>query len=100
LRPSAIEPVTHQQLQRHRHLTLQLAWEEYRQQHPEGYRYSYFCELYQQWQKRGRPKMSAAQRKAASARMKRYWAQRRKAANKSTGPKASKKAAKIARHEA
>jgi len=31
----------HQQLQRHRHLTLQLAWEEYRQQHPEGHRYSY-----------------------------------------------------------
>jgi hypothetical protein len=32
--------------------------------------------------KRGRPKMSAAQRKAASARMKRYWAQRRKGAKK------------------
>jgi hypothetical protein len=30
--------------------------------------------------KRGRPKMSAAERKAASTRMKRYWAQRRKAA--------------------
>ena len=42
----------HQQLQRHRHLTLQLAWEEYRQQHPEGYRYSYFCELYQQWRRK------------------------------------------------
>ena len=42
----------HQQLQRHRHLTLQLAWEEYRQQHPDGYRYSYFCELYQQWRRK------------------------------------------------
>jgi transposase len=28
---------------------LQLAWEEYRQAHPEGYGYSRFCELYQQW---------------------------------------------------
>jgi transposase len=33
----------HQQLQQHRHLTLQLVWEEYRQAHPEGYRYSWFC---------------------------------------------------------
>jgi hypothetical protein len=32
--------------------------------------------------KRGRPKMSAAQRKAASARMKAYWAQRRKGTKK------------------
>ena len=43
----------HQQLQQHRHLTLQLVWEEYRQGNPDGYRYSYFCELYQQW-RRGR----------------------------------------------
>jgi len=27
------------QLQRHPHLTLQLAWEEYRQENPEGYHY-------------------------------------------------------------
>jgi len=39
----------HEQMQRHRHLTLQLAWEEYRQVHPEGYGYSRFCELYQRW---------------------------------------------------
>ena len=39
----------HAQLQQHRHLTLQLVWEEYRQVHPEGYRYSWFCECYQQW---------------------------------------------------
>jgi len=37
----------HEQLQQHRHLTLQLVWEEYRQAHPEGYRYSWFCERYQ-----------------------------------------------------
>jgi transposase len=39
----------HAQLQQHRHLTLQLVWEEYRQTHPEGYRYSWFCERYQHW---------------------------------------------------
>jgi transposase len=39
----------HEQLRQHRHLTLQLLWEEYRQTHPEAYRYSRFCELYQRW---------------------------------------------------
>ena len=39
----------HEELQRHRHLTLQLAWEEYRQSHPDGYAYSRFCELYRRW---------------------------------------------------
>ena len=42
----------HQELQQHRHLTLQLAWEEYRQVRPEGYGYSRFCELYQRWRKK------------------------------------------------
>jgi transposase len=41
-----------EQIQRHPHLTLQLAWEEYRQVHPEGYGYSRFCELYQRWRKK------------------------------------------------
>jgi transposase len=39
----------HGQLQTHKHLTLQLAWEEYRESHPDGYSYSRFCELYQRW---------------------------------------------------
>jgi hypothetical protein len=30
---------------------LQLVWEEYRQAHPEGYRYSWFCERYQHWRR-------------------------------------------------
>jgi transposase len=30
---------------------LQLLWQEYRQSHPEGYRYSWFCERYQQWRR-------------------------------------------------
>lgn len=38
-----------QQLQTHKHVTLQLLWEEYREQQPQGYSYSRFCELYQQW---------------------------------------------------
>ncbi len=38
-----------EQLRRHRHLTLQLLWEEYREANPDGYRYSRFCELYQRW---------------------------------------------------
>lgn len=37
------------QLQIHRNLTLQLAWEEYREDHPDGYSYSHFCELYRNW---------------------------------------------------
>ena len=45
-------PALHAQLQQHRHLTLQLAWEEYRQVHPEGYGYSRFCELYQRWRRK------------------------------------------------
>ena len=39
----------HEQLRQHRHLTLQLLWEEYRQANPDDYRYSRFCELYQRW---------------------------------------------------
>lgn len=42
----------HEQLQRHRHVTLQLLWEEYRQAHPEGYQYSFFCDLYRQWKRK------------------------------------------------
>jgi len=41
----------HEELQRHRHLTLQLAWEEYRQAHPGGYGYSRYCELYRRWRR-------------------------------------------------
>jgi transposase len=41
----------HQELQSHRHLTLQLLWEEYRQNHPDGYGYSRFTELYHRWRR-------------------------------------------------
>jgi hypothetical protein len=35
----------HAELQRDRHVTLQLLWEEYRAVHPDGYGYSRYCEL-------------------------------------------------------
>ena len=34
-----------------KHVTLQLLWYEYKQNNPDGYQYSYFCELYQKWRK-------------------------------------------------
>ena len=42
----------HEQLEAHKHVTLQLLWEEYIERHPEGYRYSRFCELYRRWRRR------------------------------------------------
>ncbi len=50
-RPQPDWKTIHEQLQQHRHLTLQLVWEEYRQANPEGYRYSWFCERYQHWRR-------------------------------------------------
>jgi transposase len=53
--PARIQPdFNHirQQLERHRDLTLELLWEEFRQQHPDGYSYSRFCKLYRHWKKR------------------------------------------------
>jgi transposase len=40
------------ELQTNKYVTLQLLWEEYRNQHPDGYRYSRFCELYRSWLQR------------------------------------------------
>ena len=42
----------HEQLQTHKHVTLQLLWEEYIEAHPDGYRYSRFRELYQRWRRK------------------------------------------------
>lgn len=38
----------HRELRR-KGVTLTLLWEEYKEAHPDGYQYSYFCELYQKW---------------------------------------------------
>ncbi len=48
-RPPPDFAAIHTELKQHKHLTLQLLWEEYRVEHPDGYRYSRFCELYQRW---------------------------------------------------
>jgi transposase len=47
-RPTPDWAKVHQELRR-KGVTLQLLWQEYRQDHPEGYGRSRFCELYQQW---------------------------------------------------
>ncbi len=39
----------HEEFRRHRHVTLQLLWEEYKESQPDGYQYSRFCELYNRW---------------------------------------------------
>jgi transposase len=46
----------HQEMHR-KGVTLQLLWYEYKQQHPEGYQYSYFCELYRRYLKNLDPVM-------------------------------------------
>lgn len=42
---------------RRRGVTLMLLWEEYRAQHPDGYGYSRFCDLYGEWRQRLSPTM-------------------------------------------
>jgi len=39
----------HAELLRHKHLTLELLWQEYKEAHPDGYQYSWFCERYRRW---------------------------------------------------
>ena len=43
-------PYLFQEMKR-KHVTLQLLWYEYKQGRPDGYQYSYFCELYNRWRK-------------------------------------------------
>lgn len=39
----------YRELGRHKGVTLELLWLEYKQVHPDGYQYSQFCDLYRQW---------------------------------------------------
>ena len=41
--------VIHQEL-KHKHVTLFLLWQEYREANPDGYQYSWFCDHYRTWQ--------------------------------------------------
>lgn len=47
-RPVPLWAHIHQELKR-KGVTLALLWEEYRAAHPQGYQYSYFCDLYRAW---------------------------------------------------
>jgi transposase len=38
-------------------VTLELLWQEYREQYPDGYSYSRFCDLFREWEKRVSPTM-------------------------------------------
>ena len=42
---------------RHKSVTLMLLWQEYKEQHPLGYQYSQFCNLYRQWARKIDPVM-------------------------------------------
>jgi transposase len=47
-----VEPdwaVIHRELKR-KHVTLSILWDEYIERHPDGYRYSRFCDLYRTWE--------------------------------------------------
>ncbi len=39
----------HKELQSRKHVTLNLLWQEYKKQHPDGYQYSWFCHNYRDW---------------------------------------------------
>jgi transposase len=43
-------------------VTLQLLWHEYVETHPDGYRYSQFCEKYRRWARKLRPSMRQVHR--------------------------------------
>jgi len=49
-RPNPDWGEVHKELKR-KGVTLQLLWEEYKQQHPEGYQYSWYAHRYRQWSK-------------------------------------------------
>lgn len=53
------EPVwdhVHREMRR-KHMTLMLLWNEYKQDHPDGYQYSWYCERYRSWESRLDPVM-------------------------------------------
>ena len=49
VRPAPDWPAVHDELRGNKHVTLQLLWQEHKQSNPDGYSYSRFCELYQEW---------------------------------------------------
>jgi len=49
VRPAPDWPTVHDELRGNKHVTLQLLWQEHKLSNPDGYSYSRFCELYQEW---------------------------------------------------
>ena len=39
----------HKELRKKKGVTLNLLWQEYKEQHPDGYQYSWFCQSYREW---------------------------------------------------
>ncbi len=60
-RPQPDPALVHLELRR-KGVTLQLLHLEYLEQHPDGYRYTQFCEIYKQWVRRQRPTMRQVHR--------------------------------------
>lgn len=54
VRPQPDVQQIHRELKR-KNVTLQLLWDEYKAVHPNGYQYSYFCEIYQNWKAKLEP---------------------------------------------
>ena len=50
-RPLPDFATVHEERCRHKHVTLMLLWDEYKQAYPEGYQYSQFCDLYHRWRR-------------------------------------------------
>ena len=51
-RPLPDFATVHEERCRHKHVTLMLLWDEYKQDQPEGYQYSQFCDLYHRWRRK------------------------------------------------
>ena len=49
VRPAPDWLAIHDELRGNKHVTLQLLWQEHKLSNPDGYSYSRFCELYQEW---------------------------------------------------
>lgn len=56
LRPEPHWPTIDQEMRR-KGVTRSLLWQEYRQEQPDGYAYSWFCEQYEAWKKKTSPTM-------------------------------------------
>ncbi len=65
-----VEPdwsLVHRELKRNKHVTLQILWDEYIAREPDGFRYSWFCTLYRQWE--GRLSVTMRQSHAAGDKL-------------------------------